>query len=72
MFPFSLLVQSRYWVRYREQDFKRFNDREDEIKSMQSQYKQMQMRLESMEGVQAEMEDNARYYRLFLIWNPRN
>ena len=34
---------------------------------MQSQYKQMQMRLESMEGVKAEMEDNARYLKLFLV-----
>jgi len=48
-------------VRYRDEDFKRFNNREDEVKLMQSQYKQMQMRLLSMEGVQAEMEDNARY-----------
>ena len=38
---------------------------------MQSQYKQMQMRLESMEGVQAEMEDNARYFPVFLILNPQ-
>lgn len=55
-------VQFKYLVRYRDEDFKRFNDREDEIKLMQSQYKQMQMRLESMEGVQAELEDDARYF----------
>lgn len=48
-------------MRYRDEDFKRFNDREEEVKLMQSQYKQMQMRLESMEGMQAEMEDHARY-----------
>ncbi|KAF8810127.1 hypothetical protein BYT27DRAFT_7186996 [Phlegmacium glaucopus] len=46
-----------------DEDFKRFNSREEEVKLMQSQYRQMQMRLESMEGVQAEMEDNARAYR---------
>ena len=34
---------------------------------MQSQYKQIQMRLESMEGVKAELEDNARYLLLFLF-----
>ena len=48
-------------VRFRDEDFRRFNNREDEVKLMQSQYKQMQMRLESMQGMQAEMEDNARY-----------
>jgi hypothetical protein len=46
---------------YRDEDFQRFNNRENEIRLMQSQYKQMQMRLESMEGMKAEMEDNLRY-----------
>ena len=55
------LVQFEYLVRYRDEDFQRFNNRENEVKLMQSQYKQMQMRLESVEGVKAEMEDNARY-----------
>ena len=55
------LVQFGYLVRYRDEDFQRFNNRENEIKLMQSQYKQMQMRLESMEGVKAELEENARY-----------
>lgn len=58
-----------YLVCYREEDFQMFNNRENEIKLMQSQYKQMQMRLESMEGVKAELEDNARYLLLFLFWN---
>ena len=34
---------------------------------MRSQYKQMQMRLESVQGVQTEMEDNARYFQPFVI-----
>ena len=55
------LVQFGYLVCYRDEDFQRFNNRENEVKLMQSQYKQMQMRLESMEGVKAELEDNARY-----------
>ena len=59
------LVQFWCLVRYRDEDFQRFNNRENEIKLMQSQYKQMQMRLESMEGVKAELEDNARYIWLF-------
>ena len=56
-----------YLVCYRDEDFRRFNQREDDIKLMQSQYRQMQMRLESMEGVKAELEDNARYLWLFLF-----
>ena len=59
--------QFAYLVCYRDEDFQRFNQREDEIKLMQSQYKQMQMRLESMEGVKAELEDNARYLWLSLF-----
>lgn len=54
-------------LRYRDEDFQKFNSREDEVKLMQSQYKQMQMRLESVEGVKAEMEDNARYLYFFLV-----
>ena len=62
-----MLVQFGYLVCYRDEDFQRFNNRENEVKLMQSQYKQMQMRLESMEGVKAELEDNSRYLWLFLF-----
>ena len=56
-----------YLVHSRDEDFQRFNSRENDIKLMQSQYKQMQMRLESMEGVRAELEENSRYLLLFLF-----
>ncbi|KAF8955458.1 hypothetical protein BDZ97DRAFT_1857834 [Flammula alnicola] len=46
-----------------DDDFAKFNEREGDIKLMQSQYKQMQIRLESMEKIQTEMEDGARSYR---------
>ena len=65
MSEFVILVG--YLVHYRDEDFQRFNSRENDIKLMQSQYKQMQMRLESMEGVRAELEENSRYLLLFLF-----
>lgn len=44
----------------RNDDFAKFTEREGDIKLMQNQYRQMQMRLESMEQTQLEMQDNAR------------
>jgi len=49
---------------FRDEDFARFNQREDEIKAMQTQFKQMQLKLSSMEGAQLELEDQARYGKL--------
>ncbi|KDR81843.1 hypothetical protein GALMADRAFT_221714 [Galerina marginata CBS 339.88] len=46
-----------------DEDFAKFNDSENDIKTMQSQFKQMSMRLESMEKAQEESEDLARGYR---------
>ncbi|KIM49478.1 hypothetical protein M413DRAFT_109137 [Hebeloma cylindrosporum] len=53
------LKVQRLW----DEDFAKFNDRENDIKLMQSRYKQMEMRLESLEKTQEEMEENARIYR---------
>jgi phage shock protein A len=44
----------------RDDDFKKFNARGDEIQLMKNQYRQMEMRLESYEKTQEKMEDNAR------------
>jgi len=45
----------------RDEDFAKFNNRENDIKLMQSQYKQMEMRLESMEKTQEGFEETNRY-----------
>jgi len=45
-------------------DFAKFNDRGQQISLMQSQHQQLQIRLESYEKTQAEMDDSARKYRL--------
>jgi hypothetical protein len=47
--------------RFRDEDFARFNQREDDIKIMQSQFKQMQLKLSSAEEAHLELEDQARY-----------
>jgi len=49
--------------RFRNEDFAKFNAREEDVRVMQSQYKQMQMRIESMEKLQADFEENARYVK---------
>ncbi|CAA7265382.1 unnamed protein product [Cyclocybe aegerita] len=46
-----------------DEDFAKFNAREQEIQDMKTQYKQMQLRLESMERAGEGMEENARGYR---------
>ncbi|KAF9466369.1 hypothetical protein BDZ94DRAFT_1187795 [Collybia nuda] len=46
-----------------EADFTKFNERGDEIIQMRNQYHQMQMRLESLEKTQVEVEDRARVLR---------
>jgi len=56
---------TRSWFEFitpcRDEDFAKFNDRENDFKLMKSQYKQMEMRLESMEKTQEELEQNGRY-----------
>jgi hypothetical protein len=44
----------------RDDDFRKFNDRADQIQVMKSQNKQMEMHLESYEKSQAQLEENAR------------
>ncbi|EDR10962.1 uncharacterized protein LACBIDRAFT_293458 [Laccaria bicolor S238N-H82] len=46
-----------------DEDFHKFNERGQEAEIMKSQYRQMEIRLESLERTQAEMDDNARVYR---------
>ncbi|KAF8162891.1 hypothetical protein B0H34DRAFT_693349 [Crassisporium funariophilum] len=46
-----------------DEDFAKFNERADEIESMKSYCRQMEMRVVSMESSQAEMDDSARVYR---------
>lgn len=57
---FSTRYASRINTPFRDDDFAKFNEQEGDIKLMQNQYKQMQLRLESMEQSQLEMQDNAR------------
>jgi hypothetical protein len=47
-------------LEYRDEDFAKFNERETDMKLMQSQYQQMKIRLDTMEKIQEEMEENAR------------
>ena len=47
----------------RDEDFARFNQRENEIKDMQTQFKQMQLKLSSMVEAQLGLEDRARYVK---------
>ena len=57
---------------FRDDDFQKFTQREEEIKLMRSQYRQMEMRLESYEKTHEEMEDVARsvYYTfVFMVFN---
>lgn len=56
-----LICRSLTLLQPRDADFVKFNDRAEEISLMQSRYRQLEMRLESYEKTQAEMEDNARY-----------
>lgn len=44
----------------RDEDFHKFNERGKEAEIMKSQYRQMEIRLKSLERTQAEMDDNAR------------
>ncbi|KAF9566237.1 hypothetical protein CPC08DRAFT_703975 [Agrocybe pediades] len=44
-------------------DFAKFKDREQDLQDMQSRYRQMEMRTESLEKIQAESEERARDYR---------
>ncbi|KAF9533539.1 hypothetical protein CPB83DRAFT_480311 [Crepidotus variabilis] len=46
-----------------DQDFQTFNAREEDIKLMQAQYKQMQMRVDCLEKTQIESDDTARSQR---------
>jgi hypothetical protein len=51
----------------RDEGLAKFSAREEEVKLMQTQYKQMQMRLLSTEKAYAGLEENARYeYHNFL------
>ena len=44
----------------RDNDFERFNERGEEIEHMKSRYKQMELRLESLEKTLAEVEGAGR------------
>jgi hypothetical protein len=44
----------------RDSDFQKFNDRGEEIQSVKSQYRKMEMRLESYEKTQEQMDEQAR------------
>lgn len=44
----------------RDEDFAKFKEQEQDIGVMRSQYKQMEMRLESMEQAQVKSEELAR------------
>lgn len=44
----------------RDEDFAKFNERETDMKLVQSQHQQMKIRLESMEKIQEESEENSR------------
>jgi hypothetical protein len=46
--------------RLRDADFVKFNEQKENMSLLQSRYRQMEMRLESYEKTQAEMEDSAR------------
>jgi chromosome segregation ATPase len=46
-----------------DNDFQKFNDRGEEIQLMKGQYRKMEMRLESYEKTQEQMDDQARVYR---------
>jgi hypothetical protein len=45
---------------FRDNDFQKFNARGEEIQLMKSQYRKMEMRLESYEKTQEQMDDQAR------------
>lgn len=47
-------------IPHRDEDFAKFNERETDMKLMQSQYQQMKIRLATMEKIQEEMDENAR------------
>lgn len=47
-------------VHARDGDFQKFNDRGEEMLLMKSQYRKMEMRLESYDKTQEQMEDSAR------------
>lgn len=51
----------------RDEDFAKFNERETDMKLMQSQYQQMKIRLKPMEKIQEEMEENARQDFLLML-----
>lgn len=56
-FPFLFVL--RYT--YRDEDFRKFNERADQMEIMRSEYKKMEMRLESYEKTQVELEEDARF-----------
>ncbi|KAF8638866.1 hypothetical protein AX17_001922 [Amanita inopinata Kibby_2008] len=53
------IKMQRLW----DEDFARFNERGEQMSMMQSHFKQMQLRLESYEKTQVEMDANVRAYR---------
>jgi hypothetical protein len=46
--------------RFRDSDFQKFTDRGEEIQLMKSQYRKMEMRLESYQKTNEQMDDQAR------------
>ena len=43
--------------KHRDEDFKKFNEREEQMVLMKSQYRQMELRLDSYKKTQAEAEE---------------
>ena len=59
--PIPLRGSAGFTTAHRDEDFAKFNNRENDIKLMQTQHKQMEMRLESMEKTQEGLEETTRY-----------
>ncbi|KAJ7905364.1 hypothetical protein B0H14DRAFT_2659988 [Mycena olivaceomarginata] len=53
------LKVQRLW----DADFAKFNERGDQMELMRAQYMQMELRLQSYQGSQTELDENARAYR---------
>lgn len=45
----------------RDADFAKFNERGDQMELMRAQYMQMELRLQSYQGSQTELDENARW-----------
>lgn len=53
---------------FRNDDFTKFDERAYEVDELKTQNKQLQMRLESLESMQAQLEENARQVSLIVFF----